>query len=67
MDKTRRALVLVDESARHPFRRSLPPHVRAPLAGPPLRAGWLRLGKEDVKSFFAAYCACFVAVTAFIS
>jgi len=61
----RRALVLTDESARHPFRASLPPHVRK-FAEPRLvRRSW-RLDAGDLKDFLLAYCACFVAVSSFI-
>ena len=63
----RRALVLTDESARHPFLRGLPPHVRKPSpdgAGP--RRDW-RVSAGDWRDFFLTYCAAFVAVTAFIS
>lgn len=62
----RRALVLTDETARHPFRASLPPHVRDPDAAPvPARGGW-RFRLDDLRDFFLAYTACFVAVTSFI-
>lgn len=62
----RRALVVTDETARHPFRASLPPHLRAPgEEGPPQRT-W-RITAQDVKDFLLAYCACFLAVTAFIA
>jgi hypothetical protein len=64
MSTKRRALVLRDESARHPFLASLPPHVRrvdrdldtrSPTWGP----GW--------RDFLTTYCATFVAVAAFIA
>lgn len=60
----RRALVLTDEFARHPFRANLPPHIRAELlaADPPSR-GW---SMQDLRDFLLAYCACFMAVSAFI-
>jgi len=62
----RRTLVLVEEAAGHPFRRSLPPHV---LAGsdPQLvpRKGAISL--KDVREFLMAYCAAFLAVSVFIS
>lgn len=70
----RRALVLTDETARHPFRASLPPLVRQPVQGQPVRH-WpsLRLDLslsagqiQDVKDFLLAYCACFIAVSLFI-
>lgn len=61
----RRSLVLTDESARHPFRASLPPHVcRATRAVPSRRFG---LSAADVKEFLMAYCACFVVASAFIA
>jgi hypothetical protein len=62
----RRNLVVTDEAARHPFLASLPPHVRyvaEPL--PPRRR--MRLTVQDVKDFLLAYCACFVAASAFIA
>jgi hypothetical protein len=58
----RRSLVLTTESARHPFRATLPPHVVAADL-PPLR----RLLAEDAKGFALTYFACFVAVLAFIA
>lgn len=70
----RRALVLGDESARHPFLRSLPPHVRSAIgkerapnhAEPP--PFWRRaITSGDWRDFFMAYCAAFVAVSLFIS
>jgi hypothetical protein len=64
MISKRRALVLRDESARHPFLASLPPHVRR-VEAEPIRqsptsgAGW--------RQFLTAYCASFVAVMVFIA
>jgi hypothetical protein len=64
MTRKRRALVLRDETARHPFLGSLPPHVRrverdldrrSLIDGP----GW--------RDFLTAYCACFAAVSVFIA
>ncbi len=112
----RRSLVLGDESAHHPFRQSLPPHVlgarrliaraeQDPVAEPTriehlaeesadllrrqghamrhtmpyrLRAGLRRMWAgvkaapkaitmQDARDFLLAYCACFVAVSAFIA
>lgn len=67
---TRRAPVLTDETARHPFLRSLPPHVRndaeAVTAREHVGSGW-RLGLADLKQFLAAYCASFLAVVVFFS
>jgi len=69
MQTRRRALVLTDEAARHPFRRSLPPHVRQPIADEPEPArGWFgRLTTGDYRDFFTTYCAAFAAVTVFIT
>jgi hypothetical protein len=66
----RRALVLGDETARHPFRQSLPPHIResalADAAKRAKRRHWqVTLG--DWREFLAAYCASFVAVMVFIA
>ncbi|MEP7221997.1 MAG: hypothetical protein ABI673_04945 [Novosphingobium sp.] len=62
----RRTLVVTDDIARHPFLQSLPPHVRAgvkalPVPRPPL------ISQADVRQFMIAYCACFMAVMAFIN
>lgn len=70
----RRALVLSSESARHPFRASLPVHVlnsgEGALAGSQEGApGWrerLGVSADDLKGFLAAYGACLVAVFTFI-
>lgn len=80
MQNRRRALVLTDESARHPFLRSLPPHVRGSDPGQ-IRRGQIhpaqgdpgadrkvsRISFDDVKRFFAVYCTAFLAVTIFIA
>jgi len=67
MRTKRRALVLTDESARHPFLRTLPPHVRDGAAA--ARAIWprLRLSQQDWRTFFTTYCAAFVVVSIFIA
>ncbi len=62
----RRALVVTDEAARHPFLMSLPPHVRRSSLPVPVRQPW-RLNTQDAKDFLIAYCACFVCVSAFFS
>ena len=67
MRTRRRALVLADESARHPFRRSLPPHVLKGGAAFPARRNRWRITGRDSRDFLAAYCASFAAVTVFIS
>ena len=61
----RRALVLSDEAAGHPFLRSLPPHVRKVEPEPAGRRSW-RFGWSDVRTFLAAYCASFLAISIFI-
>ncbi|PLK25707.1 hypothetical protein C0V78_01485 [Novosphingobium sp. TH158] len=61
----RRALVLTDETARHPFLMRLPPHVRRGSDAKPARPQW-RLSSEDVKQFLMAYSACFLAVSAWL-
>lgn len=61
----RRFLVLTDETARHPFRARLAPHIRN--GGAPLtikrEAG---VTAQDVREFLMAYCACFMAVSLYI-
>ena len=61
----RRSLVLTDETARHPFLASLPPHVRG--GNPPVaaRPGWA-ITRDDVRGFVGAYFACLIAVAIFI-
>ncbi|WP_404481937.1 hypothetical protein [Novosphingobium sp. BL-52-GroH] len=68
---TRRALVLTQESARHWFRRSLPPHVLAdplPADAENVEAErrW-RLSGGDWRGFLSAYCASVVAIGLFIA
>jgi hypothetical protein len=66
----RRSLVLTDETARHPFRASLPPHWRSEQnEGPEKSVPWrvrLGLSSEDVRGFLLAYTSCLVAVTTFL-
>lgn len=61
----RRALVLTDETARHPFRAQLPAHVRREPVTPRQRYDW-RLTASDMRGFATAYFASFAAVLAFI-
>lgn len=56
----RRSLVLTTESARHPFRQSLPPHLFKPLVD--LR----KRNDEDIRLFFMSFAAFFVAAYSFI-
>lgn len=61
----RRYLVVTDDIARHPFRASLPPHVLRGLPEIPMPREKRPL-VETLKDFLLAYCACFMAVSAFI-
>ena len=61
----RRALVLTDERARHPFRASLPMHIRDDVRPLPARGFWT-ITKDDVQGFASAYVACFAAALVFI-
>lgn len=64
----RRSLVLTDESARHPFRASLPPHVSTRAGEVEHAVHWTRrlgLTRRDAQTIAATYCAGFVATTAF--
>lgn len=60
MNSRRRALVLSDESARHPFLATLPPHVRRGDAAETTRTTWWR-------DFLMAYCASLVVVAIYIA
>jgi hypothetical protein len=62
----RRSLVLVDETARHPFLQTLPPHIRRSEGPRAPRPGW-HLNRADLREFLLAYCACFMAATAFLA
>jgi hypothetical protein len=61
----RRSLVLTDETARHWFRASLPPHVKGELFAIPAESLW-RLTVEDVRGVASTYVAMTLAVFAFI-
>jgi len=62
----RRSLVTTDETARHPFLASLPPHIRASAAVVEARPR-IRLSRGDIQRFFLAYIGCFVAASIFIA
>ncbi|WP_156840518.1 hypothetical protein [Novosphingobium aquimarinum] len=70
MSQKRRALVLTDESARHWFLRSLPPHVRhgGPVenADGGMRRSGAALTSGGWRSFLTTYCCSLVAITTFI-
>ena len=57
--------MLTDESAGHPFRRSLPPHVKGELHDIPAESLW-RLTMDDVRGVASTYIATFAAVLVFI-
>ncbi len=61
----RRALVLTDESARHPLRASLPAQFRREPVAERRTTDW-RLTASDVRGFATVYFASFAAVLAFI-
>jgi hypothetical protein len=61
----RRSLVLTDESARHWFRKSLPPHVKGDIFPIPAESLW-RVTMEDVRGVASTYVAVTLAVFAFI-
>ncbi|MEL6706779.1 MAG: hypothetical protein AAFP79_00750 [Pseudomonadota bacterium] len=62
---SRRNLVLTDESARHPFRASLPPHVKRGIHDIPAESLW-RLTMDDARGFASVYVAATAAILAFI-
>ena len=66
MALARRALVLENEAVRHPFRRLLPAHVLQPLP-PETQARFAWFSIADWRDFLMAYCAMFMAVSAFIA
>ena len=63
----RRWMLVTDETARHPFLASLPPHVRRGTEPLQLQRHPPRLSLDSLREFLIAYCACFVAVSAFIA
>ena len=65
----RRALVLTDETARHPFRASLPPQVLRRAGEVERTVPWrlrLALTRSDAETVLATYIAGFVATLTFI-
>jgi hypothetical protein len=67
MNNRRRALVLTDESAGNHFLASLPPHIRADARPVKIARGRWRVTASDWRDFLLAYCAAFLAVSAFIA
>ena len=60
----RRSLVLTSESARHPFRASLPAHVFE--VAPTSPRAW-RMSRRDWRDVAGAYVAGFLAIAIFIA
>jgi hypothetical protein len=60
----RRALVLTTESARHPFRASLP---AGSLTSEAQRPHTWRLSRRDWRDLLGTYVASFLAITIFIA
>lgn len=68
----RRSLVLTTESARHPFRASLPPHVLERANEIESMAPWRKrlsfgLTRHDFETVAATYAAGFLATITFIA
>lgn len=66
----RRALVLTNEAARHPFRASLPPCVFARAGSVEQSVPWrqrLGLSRRDLETVAVTYSAAFVATITFIA
>jgi hypothetical protein len=65
--RKRRGLVLTDESASHPFRAELPPHITQDLfeIESDEQSFW-QLTREDVRGFASVYFSVFAAVLVFI-
>ena len=67
----RRALVLTNEAARHPFRASLPQgSSTAPLDDVEPRLSWRRRFFADCETWrpvLKTYCACLLTVSLFIA
>lgn len=62
-----RALVLTTESARHPFRQQLRPHILRPQQEDSGRgAKQARSDDDDWKLFLLSFCAFFTAFYSFI-
>ncbi|MEQ5788779.1 hypothetical protein J3454_12830 [Erythrobacter sp. NFXS35] len=61
----RRSLVLTEETARHWYRASLPPHVKRELIPIPAEDLW-RLTLADVRGFASVYVAATAAILVFI-
>ncbi|MFM5948334.1 MAG: hypothetical protein ACKOPM_03760 [Novosphingobium sp.] len=63
----RRSLVITDETARHPFRAGLAPHIRSGAEPRAIARRKPRFALDDLRDFLMAYCACFLAVSLYIA
>jgi len=61
----RRSLVLTEETARHPFRATLPPRVKSELFDIPAERIW-QLTVADMRGFASTYVAATAAILVFI-
>jgi hypothetical protein len=62
----KRALVLTDERAKHPFRATLPAHVRSSEYEAPAEVLW-KLTRDDVRGFATVYFAAVASILVFIA
>ena len=67
MNRKRRALVLADESAHHPFLRSLPPHVRGRSAAITLDRFRPSFDWREWKAFATTFAVTFLLVSVYIA
>jgi hypothetical protein len=63
----RRALVITDDAARHPFLASLPPHVRKTGEVRVIHRKKPTTSGNSIRDFLMNYCACFAAIAVFIA
>ena len=66
MSRKRRHLVARTDTARHPFRQSLPPHVTGAKAVSMAGLRGAVVTSVDLRSFLAAYVAFFSATMLFL-
>ena len=66
MTRSRRSLVLTDESARHPFRAMLPPHALVETPPVQLRSKFIPT-RDDIRGFASTYFAALAFMLVFIA
>ena len=66
MKRTRRSLVLTDETARHPFRASLPPHLPEEQHVAKAWSGFIAT-RDDIRGFATTYFATLAAALVFLA